>query len=262
MGSAGKVTDMSDSGPEIRSIKSVRTSFAIVDELIERDGAGVTELSEALGYSKTTIHTHLTTLSELGYVTREGNEYAASLGFLTTGNRIRENYDVYRYGRTVADALAESTREVVHLAVEEDQIVHFVHATRGGPESIESVTPIGRTALLHSTAVGKAMLAHMPEDRRETILAQELVPVTSRTITDPDRLHEALDRIRDKGYAVNDQEQILGARSVACEVKYASGELMGAIVASGHASRLDDDRIEELGSNVREAANQIEIGQG
>lgn len=250
----------SDSDP--RTIKSVRTTFAIVDELIDRGGAGVTDLADALGCSKTTVHTHLTTLSRLGYVTRDADGYRASLGFLTTGNLVREGFDIYRYGTSVANALAESTGEVVHLAVEEDRKVHFVHATRGGPEAIESVTPVGRTTLLHATAVGKAMLAHMPEDRREAVLAGELAPMTSRTITDPARLREELDRIRERGYAVNDQEQVLGARSVGCPVKYVSGGLMGAIVVSGHAARLDDARIAELAARVREAANQIEIGQG
>lgn len=249
-----------DSGP--RSIKSVRTAFAIVDELVERNGAGVTELADALGSSKTTVHTHLSTLSRLGYVTRDGDEYRASLGFLTAGNRVRENFDLYRYGHSVADALAESTGEVVHLAVEEDRTVHFVHAARGGPDAIESVTPIGRTALVHATAVGKAMLAHMPARRREEILSRDLEPMTSQTITDRELLRDELDRIREQGYSVNDQEQVLGARSVACAVKYTSGELMGAIVVSGHASRLDDARMEELAASVRGAANQIEIEQG
>ena len=249
-----------DSGP--RTIKSLCTAFDIVDELIERDGAGVTELSDALGYSKTTVHTHLSTLSERGYVTRDADGYRASLGFLTTGNRVRENFDLYRYGRSVANSLAESTGEVVHLAVEEDQMVHFVHATRGGRDAIESVTPIGRTALLHATAVGKAMLAQMTDERRETILSRELQPMTSRTITDIELLREELDQVREQGYSVNDQEQVLGARSVACAVKYTSGELMGAIVVSGHASRLDDDRMSELAASVRGAANQIEIEQG
>ncbi|WP_435334914.1 IclR family transcriptional regulator [Haloarchaeobius sp. TZWWS8] len=247
---------------EPRSIESVRTSFAIVDELIDRRGAGVTEVAKALDCSKTTVHTHLSTLSRLGYVTRDGNEYSASLGFLATGNRIREGFDLYRYGVSIANSLAESTGEVVHLAVEEDQQVHFVHVARGGPEAIESVTPSGRTAELHATAVGKAMLADMSEERRESVLAGDLESITERTKTDPELLREELDRVREQGYAVNDQEQVLGARSVACAVKYVSGDLMGAIVVSGHASRLDDDRIEELASSVKGAANQIEIGQG
>ena len=253
---------MGTSDPEPRTIKSVRTSFAIVDELIDREGAGITELSDALGCSKTTVHTHLSTLSQLGYVRQDDDGYRASLGFLTTGNRVRESFDLYRYGVSVANSLAESTGEVVHLAVEEDQMVHFVHAARGGPDAIESATPIGRTALLHATAVGKAMLAEMPEEHREVVFGQGLDPMTSRTITDPDLLREELDRIREQGYAVNDQEQVLGARSVACSVNYVSGGLMGAIVVSGHASRLDDDRIEELAASVEEAANQIEIEQG
>lgn len=253
---------MGSSDSEPRTIKSVQTAFTIVDELVDRRGAGVTELSNALGYSKTTVHTHLSTLSRLGYVTRDVDEYRASLGFLTTGNRVREGFDLYRYGVSVANSLAESTGEVVHLAVEEDRMVHFVHATRGGPDAIESVTPIGRTALLHATAVGKAMLADMPEDRRDAVFAQRLEPMTSRTITDPDLLREELERIREQGYAVNDQEQVLGARSVACTVEYVSGGLMGAIVVSGHASRFDDARIEELAEKVKGAADQIEIEQG
>lgn len=244
-----------------RAIKSVRTSFAIVDELIERDGAGVTEVADALGVSKTTVHTHLSTLCKLGYVYQDEDRYHASLTFLTTGNLVRERFDLYRYGRSIANALAESTGEVVHLAVEEDGVVHFLHAARGGPESIESVTPSGGTAFLHATAVGKSMLAEMPEERREAIITRGLEPVTPRTITDPGLLREELDRIREDGFAVNDQEQVLGARSVGCAVKYVSGGLMGAIVVSGHASRFDDARIEELASSVMGAANQIEIRQ-
>lgn len=244
-----------------RAIKSVRTSFGIIEELIDRDGAGVTELADALGCSKTTVHTHLSTLRTLGYVRKEGDGYHASLRFFTTGNLIRQRFDLYRYGVSIANTLAESTGEVVHLAVEEDGIVHFLHAARGGPDAIESVTPSGGTAFMHATAVGKAMLAEMPEPRRAELVSAALEPMTPRTITDPELLHEELETIRNQGYAVNDQEQVLGARSVGCAVKYLSGALMGAIVVSGHASRLDDDRIEELAASVKGAANQIEIDQ-
>lgn len=209
-----------------------------------------------------TVHTHLTTLKDHGYVLQDGQHYRLSLQYLTTGNRVRETFDLFVHGKSEADALAEATGEVVHLAVEEAKNVYFLHAARGGPDAIHSVTPIGATADLHATAVGKAMLAEMDEERQDTILAQDLRPFTSRTITDRELLRDELEEIREKGYAVNNQEQILGALSIAAPVKYASGDLMGAIVVSGHESSFDQDQVEHLASRVKQAANQIEIEQG
>ena len=114
---------------------------------------------------------------------------------------------------------------------------------------------------LHCTALGKAVLAHLPEERTEEILDQHGLPgVTERTTTDREELWEELAEVRDTGVAFDDEERMLGMRCVAVPLLGTDDEVVGAMSVSGPRTRFQDEYYRETCPRLlRETAHVIEI---
>lgn len=242
-----------------RQLQTVLKAFDIVHELEARDGATVTELAEAFDESKGTVHTYLNTLDNEGYVRKAGNEYDVTLKWFKFGSQIRDKEALYRHGKHPADELARRSGELIYLAAEQQGLIYYLYPAQG-ENAAEPATPVGRCRPLHAVSAGKVLLAEMPKSRRERILRDyELEPITENTIVERDTLRRELDQITDQGYALNDEEEFLGSRSVATSIGHPNGGIAGAITASGPTSRFDEERIEEIIPLLKETANQIEI---
>ena len=116
---------------------------------------------------------------------------------------------------------------------------------------------------LHSTAAGKAFLAALPREEVDTIIDQRgLKRFTRNTITDQERLHNELERIRAHGFAFDDREQFDGVRCVATTITADSGDLLGAISISAPIERMDDhrfrDELPELLRNVAQIIKRVD----
>lgn len=252
-----------DDSRQPRRIKSVERAFDIVEVLREKGGMSISELADEIDLSPGTIHTHLATLEERGYVTSDGGVYTPGLFFLPMGEHVRANTDLYRAGRSVADHLAEETGEAIHLIVEanmhEITLYEQFGATAVGRELYLQNQGVPKR-ILHCSAAGKAILAHLNEAYRSEILTDyEFDAYTSSTITDPERLRDELDAIQSRGVAFNDEEQILGLRAVGAPITTEKG-VLGAISISAPVSRLQGDRFETtFPDHVRQAANIVEV---
>ncbi|MGM0398084.1 MAG: IclR family transcriptional regulator [Halobacteriota archaeon] len=239
-------------------IKATMRSFEIVEEIMRRDGAGVTELADALGYSKSTIHDHLTTLREANYVRREDDRYRVGLYFLTLGGHARRHEELYEFGKGEVDDLVAETGESAKIAVEENGRGIYLYKSRG-ENAVRTHSHAGTRVYLHSTSVGKAILAHLPRERIDEIVAEHGLPTwTDRTITTEAALREDLRAVRERGYAIDDEERIRGLRCVGAPV-IRDGDVLGAISISGPTRRFDDAYTERMGSIVRDAARVIEM---
>jgi DNA-binding IclR family transcriptional regulator len=130
-----------------------------------------------------------------------------------------------------------------------------------GSQAIDLDTHTGLRAHLHSTALGKAILAHRPAERVDEIVDQHgLPPVNENTVTDREELLDQLERIRERGFALDDEERLQGLRCVAAPIKPADGKVIGSISVSAPTSRMGDDRFhEEIPDVVRSAANVMEL---
>ncbi|TKX78250.1 IclR family transcriptional regulator [Halorubrum sp. SD626R] len=246
------------SGP--RQIKSVRHAFDIVDFLDETGGAALSETAESLDMPVSTAHVHLSTLVETGFVVKQSGEYRCSLGFLRVGGRLRDETALYQAAKPELADLREKTGEHANVAVEENG--HSVQLYKSqSPNSVDDQAPLGDHFRIHSTATGKAILAEMPPEDADRILAnRDLVSVTDSTITDADRLREELDEIRDRGYSINRGEHFEGVCAVGTSVVSEIDDAIGAISVSGPLSRMDADRIEtEIGPELLNKKNIIEL---
>ncbi|WP_225336401.1 IclR family transcriptional regulator [Halomicrobium urmianum] len=246
-----------------RRIKSVDRTLDIVEALRDNDSMTVTELAETVDLSPGTVHTYLATLEDRGYVCSESGVYRLGLFLLPMGEYIRASSDLYKAAKSVVDELADETGEAIHLVVEsnwyEIQLYEQFGSDAVGEELYIQNKGVPKRNL-HCSAAGKAILAHLDEERREEILANcEFAERTPATITDAEALREELRSIRDRGIAFNDEEQIQGLRAVGAPIT-TEGTIQGGISLSAPVSRLEGERFRStFPDHARQAANIVEV---
>lgn len=241
-------------------LQTTENTIRVVEALKDLDGAGVTELADYLSMSKSTVHDHLSTLRQHNYVTKEGNTYVVGLGFFEIGEYARKRRKIYEVARPEVQALAEETGELANLMVEEHGRGVYLYRARGD-KAVTLDTHTGKRRYLHNTALGKAILANLPEDRVERILERHGLPAaTDNTITNQGDLFEELDKIWDAGIAYCGQERVEGLQCVAAPVLGKDQEVLGAISVAAPTTRLKGEKFEEeIPELVLQAANVVEI---
>jgi DNA-binding IclR family transcriptional regulator len=242
-------------GTESKQVEAVKTSGRVVDVLADRGPSGVTELATALEMPKSTVHVHLSTLVDQGFVLKEGSTYRLSLRFLDIGGQARSQ-TIFDQAKDEVDAVAADLDELVNLMVEENGLGVYLYSVRGN-EAVDLDTTPGRHVHLNTTALGKAILAHMDEHRVHEILDRRGLPArTDRTITDRDELFEQLATIRERGYAYDDEENLRGVSCVAMPIVVEHG-VLGALSVSAPVSRMKST--ERVRERLRDATNLIEV---
>jgi DNA-binding IclR family transcriptional regulator len=241
-------------------VKSTATTVEAIDALMALDHPGVAGVADHLDVPKSTAHDHLSTLIELGFVVKEPDGYRLGARFLEYGGYAREQMKVYRVARPIVNRLAEDTGEHANLLVEEHGLGIFLYKAKG-EDAVTLDTHPGMRVPLQTTALGKTILAHLPEERTAEIIDEHGLPrVTERTITDRDELFAELEQIRDQGYATDDEERVEGMRCIAAPVLDRDDNVVAAVSVSGPVSRTHDERFEnEIPRRVLSAANVIEV---
>ena len=242
-----------------RTIRSVKIAFNVIDLLQERGRIGVTEIADELSHSKSTVHSHLRTLEDRRMIVREEEGYRLSLKFLDMATHVKEQVGNYDVIRNEVEELAAVTDEIAQFGVEEHgQVAYLYKAT--SERAVETRSRVGRQAPMHSTSLGKTILAYLPVGRTEEIVeSMEFERFTPETITSADELYDDLERIRERGYGIDDEENIEGLRCISAPVKN-EDTVLGAVSVTGPSSRVTDERIrEELADQVQRAANVIEL---
>lgn len=247
--------------PPSNTVRAVEHACDLLEVLYTLDGGGVTELAEQLPISKSTVHNHLATLERKGFVVKRGGEYHLSYRFLALGGARRDANLLYRNAREHVDELAEESGDIAAVTTEEYGLNVYLYVATGA-HAVTTDIHLGTQRLLHYLASGKAILAALPDDRVDAILDRHGLPYrTPNTITDRGELWEELERIRERGYAFDNEERIQGMRAVGAAVRNeADGNAMGAIVVSGSTNRVQGDYFrEELPGLVTRRAREIEI---
>ena len=242
-------------------VSSVERTFEVIDALRELEGAGVTELADRLDIPKSTAHTYLSTLEQEEYVVREGDEYHVGVRFLEVGGFARRRTGLYSVAKPEVDRLAEETENFANLMVEEHGWGIYIHRSEKGGLTTGVDSYVGTRVHLHSTGLGKAILAHLPEQRLDEIVDRHgLRRETPNTITSRDALDRELETIRERGYAFDREEYLAGLRCVAAPILDENEEVLGAISVSGPTNRFKGEYLERtLPDEVLEVANLIEL---
>lgn len=241
-------------------VRTTEKTLALVEELMAGGPRGVTELAAELEMGKSAVHNHLTTLRKHGYVVKDGEEYTLGLKFLEVGGHTRRSMELYQVAEPEVESLAADTGELANLLVEEQGLGVYLLRSKG-EHAVDLDTYAGLRTNLHTTGLGKAILAYLPEARVEEIVDRHgLERKTPRSIGSREELFEELESVRERGYAVDDGERLEGLRCIATPIRSSTDEVLGAISVSAPASRVSDEELHgELSELVLSAANVIEL---
>lgn len=240
-------------------VKTTEKSLELITKLRDMDGARIHELTEEVDMTKGAIHNHLSTLRQHGFVRQEGNVYQLTLRFLTFGGYVRNTIPLYQTGRPKAIQLAEDTGMLVNLATEEDGKGVYLYQARG-EYAVNLDTHVGYRIRLHNIAVGKAILAYLPRERIDEIVGMWGLPeATPNTITEKEALLEELETVRERGYAIDDEERTKGLACIGAPIRV-DDRVLGGISVSAPTRRLGDGTFDdEIIGEVVSTANEIEL---
>jgi DNA-binding IclR family transcriptional regulator len=246
--------------PSGNGVQAVRTTFRILHALHDMEGsAGVSELSRELDLPVSTVHSHLTTLHECEYVVKRDTKYDIGYRFLETGGRRRSRSRLYQFAKPKVDQLAAELGDKVNLVVYDHGLAAHLYIAEG-EEAIGTDTHTGIRIHAHSSASGKVILAHLPDELvSETLDRREPVRHGPNAITSRDELHEEFERIREAGIAFDHEERIKGLRCVAAPI-LRDDALPAAISVSGPRSRMNGERFTEtIPERLKDVADTLRI---
>jgi DNA-binding IclR family transcriptional regulator len=227
------------------------------------DELGVSRIARELGLSKAVVHRILQTLVARGMVALDQQSRLYRLGPTTAalGARALRELDLRAVAGAALRRLHEETRETVTLTALVpggrayiDQIV--------STHEVKMTVDLGRRFPLHAGSSGTCILAFLPEERREDILATTLTALTGSTQTDPDALRGELKAIRELGYASSRGERQADAGSVASPVFDLDGNVLGSVSVCGPRSRFTPQFVNACAPRVVAAARHISAALG
>jgi IclR family transcriptional regulator, pca regulon regulatory protein len=232
---------------------------------IKRPALKVTEIAEITGFDQATVFRFVYTLEKLGYLVRdEGTKrYHQSIRMLTLSLPAHEGFSVREVAQPVMIDLSETINETVKLAILDGVDIVMV-ALAEVPDRLVFRTPIGHRSPSYCTAQGKALLAFQPVETWDWLISKiDFIPRTVNTITDPQRFREELQTTRQRGYSIQDGENIIGLSSIAAPIFNHTGEVAGAINISGLSMTiLHEDKIETYIQELLKRANIISAKLG
>lgn len=238
------------------NIQALDRALDVLEALATRGGTTLSELSVHLDQAPATMHRVLAALERRRYVESgiERQEWFVGPEAFRLGSAFLRRTNVVETCRPVMRDLMMRTGETSNLGIERDGDVLFVSQVETH-ESIRAFFPPGTRAPLHASGIGKALLGAFDDARLEAFIkAATLVRFTDKTIAGAAQLREAVHQIRERGYALDDEERTLGMRCVAAPIRNGYGEVVAGISVSGPTSRMSDTNVREMGRLVVEAA--------
>jgi IclR family acetate operon transcriptional repressor len=233
-------------------VQSIERVFGLLESMADAGGVvGLSRLAAVSGLPLPTIHRLIRTLVGLGYVRQApSREYALGPRLLRLGESAGRLMGVW--AKPHLSGLVDAVGESANLAVlDGTEVVYLAQAP--GRHAMRMFTEVGRRVSAHCTAVGKALLARLPDDEVNELLRRtDLVAHTPNTLTDPADYLRALGQVRAHGYALDEGEQELGVRCVA--VALDGGPARAAISISGPTTRMTDELVERAVPHLRDAA--------
>jgi len=241
-------------------IGSVQKALDILNTFdVQKSELSLTDLSVLLSMNKSTLFSLLRTLERNGYVIQNPHTKRYRLGTrLLERAALVVNYaDVGRVAPPFLDELRDKVGENVHLGVLNDGEVVYLYRAQG-LESLSVNSRPGMRAPAHCTAMGKAMLAFLPDVEQASIIARHgLSARTPHTITDPVLLQQHLQEIRQQGYAVDAEEHHIGSQCIAAPILDMRDQMVAAISVSVPSVRMGGARRSYIVQSVTEYGRTI-----
>ncbi|WP_207538770.1 IclR family transcriptional regulator [Sabulicella rubraurantiaca] len=240
-------------------LASLHRGLEVIDCFARRQSWSLAELSSALGQNKATVFRVLHTLEQFGYLTKDPatGHYSLGLRFHALGAAAVRHEQLRWQALPPLQDLAEATGETVHVGILHDGVAVTVQIVEG-THAVRMHSVVGKRSPAHASALGKVLLAFLPDAEVEAaIAAHGLKRFTAATLTTPGALREALHRIRQDGFAQDEEEQEVGLRCIAVPITDHTGRPTAALAISAPASRMDGARVAALVPQVKASASRI-----
>jgi IclR family KDG regulon transcriptional repressor len=242
-------------------VQSVVRTLRIVEVLASEGELGLTELAAQVGVHKSTLFRFMRTFCDLGYARRDPDteRFSLTLKVFELGSSVYARVDLVKLASPFLARLSATTKETVHLAILDDgRLVYLSKIESPRSLRVAMQSGVGLTAPAYCTGVGKVLLAFAETGTLDSYLAAcDFVRYTEHTLPDRLKLLAELQMIRNRGWAVDDEEHEYGVRCVAAPVRNRKGAVVAALSISGPTIRLTQDRIETMRSLVCEAAEEV-----
>lgn len=254
----GRPRDWNDKTAQ-NTIKSLDRAMEVFEFLSETQGKTLSALAADLRQSPATVYRILITLEGRGLVEFDAEEQIWHIGpqAFVIGARFLRRTSLLERARPILRKLMHKTGETANLGREQSGRVLFLSQVETH-ETIRAFFPPGTLSPMHSSGIGKALLAQMDEDQLDRTLAgQTLETFTEHTITEISDLKTDLRIAREQGFAIDDEEKNKGMRCIAAPVFDMNSEAVAGISVSGPTSRVGPDQISAFSQPVIEAAEHL-----
>ena len=244
---------------------ATQKTLAVLDALAGASGGStrLSEVADRAGLPRSTVHRILQRLVEHGYAQSEGEgRYATGTRVLALAGEALRRLD-QSHMLPVLGALRDEVGHTVHFALLTGHEATYTEKLEDPDSAYQMASRVGMSLPLHSTAIGKAILAAMPAAERSELIARlELAPRTPRTFVEPDRLVAELEAIADRGFAIDEEENELTIRCVGAVVRDHKGRPVGAVSVSSLTFDLEPERALAIGPRVVAAADDLSAALG
>lgn len=241
-------------------VQSAERIFQVLEILADNGEMGLMELSGALGLHKSTVHRLLMSLIYMGYAKQDevSQKYMLTYKMVNMAGKILERTDILQVARPYLERLSDISGEAVHLVQREGNHILYISKIEAKVGTIRMVSHVGMVHPMYCSGVGKAIMATLPEKEVKQIWNESIIErKTSKTITDIDEMLRVLVEVREKGYALDDEENEEGVRCIASCLRGYGNEVKYAFSVSGPASRMTKERIEELAVDVKKVQEEL-----
>lgn len=239
-------------------MNTVKKVFEILDYILSNpEGVTLSNVSQAFDMSVSNAYKYLSALESMGVlIRRKDKRYTGGFKLLEYGSAVLRNLDIRQVTRPYLIDLLTKTDQTVHMVIKNGFEGVYVEKLESA-HSLPMVSRIGMRSPLYCTAFGKAILSRLPEKELEEYLRSvKLEKRTEHTITDPERLREELKKVKERGYAVDMEENELGVVCVGAPILDHDGYPVAGISISGVARRLLP-KIHEYGELVENCAREV-----
>ncbi len=246
-------------------IQSAERIFLIMETLAANGPMGLMELSNCLNLHKSTVHRFLTSLICMGYARQDEDtqKYMLSYKIVGLSGQLLDKIDILPIAHQYMKQLAELSQETVHLVQRDGNDIIYIDKVESKVSSIRMVSQIGMIHPMYCSGVGKAILSTLSLEEVTKIWNESVIEKkTENTIVTLDGLLDVLDKVRENGYAMDDEENEMGVRCIAACIYDYRGKAKYAFSVSAPVSRMSDERIKELSTYVLKVKSELSNALG
>ncbi len=211
------------------------------------DELGVTELSKRLKLHKNNVFRLLATLESRGYIeqNKATENYRLGLKALELGQTFIKQMGLLRQAKPILERMVEDCNETSYVAIYKENHIVYLDVVETSL-TVRVVSRVGSRLPAYCTAAGKVHMAHMSEEELDELLSeQKFIQHTPTTLTSKEALMSELEKVREHGYAIDNEELDMGVRCISAPIRDYTRRIVGAISISGPSMRITDERLEQ-----------------